>query len=147
MYSLRAAVAASLLLGTIMGWAPTQVSASNNRTDAAAAPRPSSDANAGGVQRGVASYYARRLQGRPTASGEPYDRDKLTAAHRTLPLGTVVRVTDVATRKTVIVEVNDRGPYIPGRTIDLSRRAGEELGITEVGLARVTIEVLSPPAG
>jgi len=99
------------------------------------------------VQHGVASYYARRLQGRPTASGEPYDRDRLTAAHRTLPLGTVVRVTDVATRKAVVVEVNDRGPYVPGRTIDLSRRAGEELGITEVGLARVTIEVLSPPAG
>jgi rare lipoprotein A len=96
-------------------------------------------------QRGVASWYGRAFEGRETASGEIYDADKLTAAHNTLPLGTRVRVTAEDTGKSVTVRVNDRGPAVPGRTIDLSRRAGELLGITDDGVADVTIEVVSSP--
>lgn len=94
---------------------------------------------------GVASYYADKFQGRPTASGEKFDQRKMTAAHRTLAFGTKVRVTDVATGKTVTVRVNDRGPFVAGRVIDLSRAAAEKLGIVRAGLARVRIEVLTSP--
>jgi rare lipoprotein A len=87
----------------------------------------------------VASWYGEWHQGRPTASGEPFDTAALTAAHRSLPLGTCVEVTNLANGRRVFVRVNDRGPYITGRTIDLSQRAAEELAMTDQGLARVRI--------
>lgn len=112
-----------------------------------AKPSASHKAGSSRPKRGVASYYADWFDGRKTANGEIFDNDALTAAHRTLPMGTWVRVTDRETGRSVTVRVNDRGPYVAGRTIDLSKRAGEELGITEEGVARVTVEVVSPPYG
>ncbi len=93
-------------------------------------------------QVGIASWYGGRHQGRLTASGEVFDENKLTAAHRTLPLVTRARVTNLENGRSIAVRVNDRGPYIGGRVIDLSTRAAQELGMTEQGLARVQIEVL-----
>ncbi|WP_109808239.1 septal ring lytic transglycosylase RlpA family protein [Sphingosinithalassobacter portus] len=91
---------------------------------------------------GVASYYADEYAGRPTASGELFDPSKMTAAHRTLPFGTVVRVTDPATGRSVVVRINDRGPFRPGRVIDLSRAAAAQLGILRRGIAPVRLQVL-----
>ena len=93
-------------------------------------------------QVGIASWYGGRHQGRLTASGEVFDENKLTAAHRTLPLVTWARVTNLENGRSIEVRVNDRGPYIDGRVIDLSTRAAEELGMTEQGLARVEIKAL-----
>jgi len=88
---------------------------------------------------GLASYYS---QGRATASGEPFDTNALTGAHRTIPFGTRVRVTVLKTGKHVIVRINDRGPFTRGRVIDVSRRAAEILGMTGAGLARVRVEIV-----
>lgn len=96
---------------------------------------------------GIASFYSDALQGRPTASGEPYDAGRLTGAHKTLPLGTRVRVTNVANGRTVVVRINDRGPFVSGRVIDLSRAAADRLGMTEDGLARVELEILDRDGG
>lgn len=91
---------------------------------------------------GVASYYSPALEGNPTASGEPYDPAELTAAHRTLPIGTRVRVTNVRNGKTVVVRVNDRGPFVGRRVIDLSHAAARQLGMLRSGLARVRLDKL-----
>jgi rare lipoprotein A len=91
----------------------------------------------------VASWYGEWHHGRPTASGEPYDMTALTAAHRSLPLGACVEVTHLTNGRRVHVRVNDRGPYIDGRTIDLSHRAAEDLGMVDDGLARVRIREAS----
>lgn len=88
---------------------------------------------------GLASYYG---QGEVTATGERFDPSGMTAAHRTLPFGTRVRVTRVDTGNSIVVRINDRGPFKPGRVIDLSEGAAENLGITGVGLAEVRLEVL-----
>ncbi|MFW6062029.1 MAG: septal ring lytic transglycosylase RlpA family protein [Planctomycetota bacterium] len=93
-------------------------------------------------QVGVASWYGERFAGRPTASGEPFDPSALTAAHRSLPFGTRVRVTHLANDRSVIVRINDRGPHVEGRIIDLSRAAAEKLGMVEQGTARVSLDVL-----
>ena len=95
--------------------------------------------------RGRASYYANGFEGRETASGERYDARAMTAAHRTLPLGARVRVVENASRRAVVVRINDRGPYVRGRDIDLSRRAALMLGITDRGVADVTLEIVSLP--
>jgi rare lipoprotein A len=86
---------------------------------------------------GIASYYAKNYSGK-TASGEKYDQTKFTAAHRTLPFGTRVVVTDVKTKRSVTVRVNDRGPFIKGRVIDLSYAAATEMRMHSRGLAKVT---------
>ena len=91
-------------------------------------------------EEGQASYYGGQFHGRTTASGQPFDQNAMTAAHPTLPLGAEVTVTDPATGRRVEVEVNDRGPYAGGRDIDLSRGAANKLGITQEGVAKVTIE-------
>jgi rare lipoprotein A len=93
-------------------------------------------------QVGVASWYGGRHQGRLTASGEVFDENKLTAAHLTLPLDTKARVTNLTNGRSVEVMVNDRGPYVHGRVIDLSTRAAHELGMAQRGLALVRIEVV-----
>ena len=92
---------------------------------------------------GVASWYGSRHHGRPTASGDAFDMRALTAAHRSLPLGTRVRVTNLENGRTVVVRITDRGPYVPGRLIDLSHAAAKALDILERGVARVQLEVLS----
>lgn len=91
---------------------------------------------------GYASWYGGKFHGRLTASGEVFDTNELTAAHRTLPFGSVVRVTNRHNEKQVIVRINDRGPFVEGRVIDLSRAAADILGITAAGIAPVSIEVL-----
>ena len=93
-------------------------------------------------QTGVASYYSDVLIGALTASGEFYDAQQLTAAHKTLPIQTLVRVTNVANDRSVVVRINDRGPFVKGRIIDLSARAATHLGMLRTGLADVEIEVL-----
>ena len=95
---------------------------------------------------GEASWYGRYHQGRRTASGERFDMNKLTAAHPTLPLGTEARVTNLENGKSVEVTVNDRGPYVKGRAIDLSAKAAQELGMKRRGIATVHIEVLPDSA-
>lgn len=91
---------------------------------------------------GVASYYADKFEGRKTASGERYHKQALTAAHPELPFGTLVKVTCLTTRKSVVVRINDRGPFVKGRTLDLSRSAAEKIGLIRKGKAKVKIEVL-----
>ena len=93
-------------------------------------------------QVGIASWYGNQHQGRLTASGERFDQHKLTAAHRTLPLDTKVKVTNLENGKSIEVKVNDRGPYIPGRVLDLSTQAAKLLGMEKEGLALVRIEIL-----
>ena len=88
---------------------------------------------------GIASFYN---EGVITANGEKFVPSELTAAHRTLPFGTRLRVTDVATGQTVMVRINDRGPFISGRVVDLSQSAAETLGIVERGVAKVKLEVV-----
>ena len=93
-------------------------------------------------QVGLASWYGHQEQGRPTANGERFDQRKLTAAHRTLPLPSHVRVTNLENGKSVVVRVNDRGPFIPGRVLDLSTGAAQALGMQKEGVALVRIVVL-----
>jgi rare lipoprotein A len=92
------------------------------------------------AQTGVASWYGPGFHGRKTASGEPFDQNRLTAAHRSLPLDSVVKVTNLENGKSVEVEINDRGPYAKGRVIDLSRAAARHLDMTDDGTAKVRIE-------
>src|ERR1700741_362143 len=94
------------------------------------------------VQTGKASFYADKFDGNPTASGEKYRHNKLTAAHKSLPFGTRVRVTNLSNDLSVEVTINDRGPYVENRVIDLSRAAAEKLGFINQGLADVKIEVV-----
>ncbi len=95
------------------------------------------------TQRGLATWYGRGFHGRRTASGERYDMHRLTAAHRTLPFGTRVRVTNLKNRRQVTVRISDRGPFGKGRIIDLSRAAAAQLHMLRSGVAPVTLEVLS----
>lgn len=94
------------------------------------------------VQTGTASWYGRELAGRPTASGEPFRPGRRTAAHPTLPFGTVVKVTRTDTGRSVRVTINDRGPYTKGRVIDLARRAARRLDMIDAGVATVELRVV-----
>lgn len=111
------------------------------------APRPEAkpEPGPGGGQTGEASWYGEPHHGRPTASGEIYDMNQLTAAHRTLPLGTRVLVTNLKNGRAVEVRINDRGPSVEGRIIDLSFAAAKELGAVPSGTIPVRIRVISPP--
>ena len=95
------------------------------------------------TQEGAASYYSTRTNGRVTASGTPLSDRKMTAAHKTLPFGSVVRVTNLSNKKAVTVTITDRGPYVKRRVIDLSVAAARSLGIVKTGVARVKIQVMS----
>lgn len=94
------------------------------------------------VQTGVASWYGPGFAGRPTASGEPFRPGRRTCAHPTLPFGTVLRVQRLDTGERVRVVVNDRGPYVHGRVVDLSRRAARRIGMIDDGVARVELVVV-----
>ena len=98
--------------------------------------------SAGFVQEGIASWYGPKFQGRPTASGEIFDMHRMTAAHRTLPLGARVRVINLENGRSVVVRINDRGPFVKNRIIDLSREAARRLGFVRQGTARVRIVAL-----
>ena len=98
------------------------------------------------VSEGKASYYARKFQGRRTANGEYFSLSHFTAAHRTLPFGTSVRVINLENGKTVIVRINDRGPFRHGRIIDVSPAAAREIGLVRRGVANVRIEAYNETA-
>jgi rare lipoprotein A len=122
----------------------TGAGASSSLPESAMRPAPPAEAAAEPthVEVGKASWYGRKFQGRRTANGERFDRRQLTAAHPTLPLDTMVKVTNLRNGRTVEVRVNDRGPHHKGRVIDLSAKAAEELGIKSRGVALVRIEVV-----
>lgn len=98
------------------------------------------------TQVGIASFYADKFEGRTTANGEKYRHAKLTAAHRTLQFGTKVKVTNLSNQKTVVVVINDRGPFVDGRIIDLSKSGAEKLDFVHEGLTEVKIEIVDAAA-
>jgi rare lipoprotein A len=91
------------------------------------------------TKKGIASYYADFYEGRTTANGEIYRQNKITAAHKTLPFGTKVKVTNLANNKTVVVRINDRGPFVKGRIIDLTKAAAKEIDMIGSGISKVKI--------
>lgn len=96
-------------------------------------------------QTGLASYYADKFEGCSTASGELYQARLFTAAHRTFPFGSKAKVTDLANEKSVIVTINDRGPFVKGRIIDLSKAAAEQIDLLHKGVAKVKVELIEAP--
>jgi rare lipoprotein A len=127
----------SLLLLVAVGCSPKSAPATEKRD-----PRPAFR----GVEEGVASWYGHPFHGRRTASGEVYDMEKMTAAHRELPFGTQLRVENLQNGKVAEVRINDRGPFVKGRILDLSRAAARELGILGPGTARVRLLPLAQGA-
>jgi len=91
---------------------------------------------------GIASYYSMKHENKRTASGEKYKSSNLTAAHKTLPFGTLVKVTNLKNNKSVIVKINDRGPFVKGRILDLSYSAAKEIDMLVSGMAKVKVEVI-----
>ena len=136
----RNAVAAAFLIGAV---AALVSCASSPPTRPGGPQQPPSS---GWTEEGIASWYGGRdgFEGKPTASGEIYDSSLLTAAHRELPLGTVVDVTSLDNEKTVRVRINDRGPFVFGRVIDLSRAAAEKIGLIGPGTGPVRVTVVTP---
>ena len=126
--SVPMAIAFTLLLGAGLA-----------QTDLAKA-RSFDEARPGFRQVGLASWYGPGFHGRLTASGERFDQNGLTAAHRKLPLGSEVTVTNLENGRSIVVEINDRGPYVAGRVIDLSKAAARRLGMVEEGIAKVQVE-------
>lgn len=112
-----------------------------------APPRAAVRPALGTIEEGWASWYGARYHGRRTASGERFDMFAMTAAHRRWAFGTFVRVVHLRTGRTVVVRINDRGPYAKGRILDLSRRSASVLGMLREGRARVRLEVVPTPAG
>lgn len=98
-----------------------------------------------GSKLGLASWYGEEFQGSPTASGEMFDMNRLTAAHRSYPLGTRIKVTNLTNQRWVVLRVNDRGPNIAGRLLDVSRAGAKRLGFLGTGIALVTINVITCP--
>jgi rare lipoprotein A len=138
--------------GAVLAWLLPGCSLPIGRRDTPPPPAPAPQLeevpNAEGPkveQVGNASWYGPELDGEETASGETFDQNELTAAHRTLPLGTKAVVTNVETGKSVEVTINDRGPYEKGRKIDLSRAAAREIGMSKKGVAKVKIETRTTP--
>jgi peptidoglycan lytic transglycosylase len=124
-----------MLLGSLAGGGCATVSPTERPGSPTSRPVP-------GQKEGLASWYGARHHGQPTASGEPFDMRHLTAAHRTLPFGTRVRVTNIQNNRSVVVRVTDRGPYWPNRIIDLSHEAARALGMTKGGVVPVRLDVL-----
>ncbi|GAB5378087.1 MAG: septal ring lytic transglycosylase RlpA family protein [Acuticoccus sp.] len=108
----------------------------------AASPLLATAALAGKQSSAVASFYGKRFHGRLTANGERFNMNAMTAAHRSLPFGTRIKVTYPGTGRSVTVRINDRGPFIRGRSIDLSRGAAAALGMIDAGVAKVRMEIL-----
>ncbi len=131
LFALVAVVSALLLSGCVR---------KKPRTPAAKMPR------VGTVETGIASWYGHPYHGRKTANGEVYDMETMTAAHRTLPFNVRVRVRNLANNKTVDVRINDRGPFVRGRIIDLSRAAARAIDLIGPGIAKVRVEVAALPS-
>jgi rare lipoprotein A len=125
---------------------PPSAPPSGNKTEAQKPEETTPSRNTTGkvllTLEGIASYYADEYHGRQTSNGETYNMNDLTAAHRTFPFGTMVRVTNLENKRSVVVRINDRGPFVEGRIIDLSLGAAKELDIVGSGTARVRLEVL-----
>jgi rare lipoprotein A len=105
-------------------------------------PKGQAEFDVGIKDRGVASWYGEQFHGRQAANGEIFDMDALTAAHRTIPLGSIVRVVNLTNGKHLHVRITDRGPYVNGRILDLSRAAAVQLGMDQEGIAHVQIEIV-----
>jgi rare lipoprotein A len=133
----RRLLAATLLLSVAFA-----VGGCRRRPRRAAPPPP---AAVGEVETGIASWYGHPYHGRATSSGEIYDMNAMTAAHRTLAFQTVVRVTNLRNNRVTTVRINDRGPFVEGRIIDLSRKAAEEIDMIGPGTAPVRVEIIQQP--
>ena len=107
--------------------------------------KPTTKVFSGYSETGIASWYGSDFHGKPTASGEIYNMYAMTAAHKTLPLGTYVRVTNLENGRSVVVKINDRGPFVKGRIIDLTYTAAKKLGMIHKGTAKVRINIVSSP--
>jgi len=118
-----------------------EMTASTN-TDTESVPLLSTRYTAGDSFIGVASYYGPKFHGRKTANGETFDMYGITAAHKTLPFNTVIRVTHLATNQSTLVRINDRGPFIPGRMLDLSYGAARKIGLVTPGTGEVQVEIV-----
>ena len=125
------------------GWRVCRSPVARRSTTPPPPPAPPAHVRLG--ETGLASWYGHPYHGRPAANGEIYDMEKLTAAHRTLPFGTWVRVVNLSNDKTVDVRIIDRGPFVEGRIIDLSHAAAEAIGLIGPGVARVRLDILSLP--
>lgn len=135
------ALAVALLVALGAAHGPISSSAASN-PKLGPKQAPQAQNNLHPYQVGTASWYGDYFEGRPTASGEPFDMYDMTAAHLTLPLGTLVRVTNLRNHRSVIVRINDRGPYVDGRIVDLSYNAARVLHFDQQGLQRVRLDVV-----
>jgi rare lipoprotein A len=150
-YLMQARMARWLMLALFIGLGAAQGPTSSGSAKASVinvqALNPTAGAStrsAAPYQVGTASWYGDYFEGKPTASGEPFNMYDLTAAHLSLPLGTYVRVTNLRNRRSVIVRINDRGPYVAGRIVDLSYYAAKVLKFDQQGLQRVRLDVIHP---
>jgi len=146
----------TLLYVTSLGAAPGPNSSESRNTTTGNQAQATSQAQAKNTGRktaqhkfkpyqvGTASWYGQQFEGKPTATGEPYDMHEFTAAHMTLPLGTWVKVTNLRNGNWVVVRINDRGPVVPGRIIDVSYGAARMLNFKSRGLARVRLDIVRP---
>jgi rare lipoprotein A len=145
----RSLTIAGAMLAILVGVASAQTVAPADHLSPAPTPanpdKPAVKPRHHWYQFGVASWYGRFFQGKTTASGQPYDEYAMTCAHRSLPLGSVLKVTNLRNHKSVVVRVNDRGPMPEDRVIDLSYAAANTLGFSDRGLAPVRVELLSAP--
>ena len=137
-------LAMALLVGFGAAQGPTSSWSPNHNTAETPATAPVARPNTHPFQVGTASWYGEDFQGKPTASGEPFNMYDLTAAHPTLPLGTMVKVTNLRNRRTVVVRINDRGPIVPGRIIDVSYSTAKVLRFQGQGIQRVRLDVVLP---
>jgi rare lipoprotein A len=135
----------AFLLASTLGAAPGQQYGPSAKQSKANAPKAPATKKVKPYQVGEASWYGRQFHGKETASGESYDMFRFTAAHPSLPLGTWVRVTNLRNHKGVIVRVNDRGPVVPGRIMDLSYGAAQVLGFRGNGVAKVRLDIVQLP--
>ena len=141
---MRRRIAQGLAMALLVSFGAAQgpISSGSANYKAVAAAYPAIRSHAHPFQVGTASWYGEYFDGKPTASGEPFNMYDLTAAHPTLPLGTLVKVTNLRNHRTVVVRVNDRGPIVPGRIIDVSYSAAKVLKFQGQGIQRVRLDVL-----
>src|SRR5438067_6443439 len=146
---MRRRIAQALAIALLVGWGAAQGPTRSGSTskiavaDKITLAMPIGRLNGRPYQVGTASWYGEDFDGKPTASGEPFNMYDLTAAHPSLPLGTMVKVTNLRNRRAVVVRVNDRGPIIPGRIIDLSYSASRVLNFRDKGLQRVRLDLVT----
>lgn len=136
----------ALVAGLALGFSPPGAAKSPHRGAPQRVTGPAKPDLSARKRRGNASYYARRFFGKPMANGAPMNPRGNNAASRTLPLGTVARVTNVATGKSAVIKIEDRGPYIKGRIVDLSPSTARAIGITKrIGVAKVVVAPIAVP--